>query len=227
MDFSQPPHLYCDYAEHTERGRTHGAARRGQREALRKARGLDLADVAAQLTKLGQSIGLTGVSKIELGTRRVDVDDLVALAAVFRVSPSRLLLPATASDEPVQVTPNVTTTERAAWLWAAGELPLGPSGDDPDDAGFRTENRPHAPEDPWANTMGKQVMGDHGYAMGRLAYLATHLQRKGVALGLVHQWIDHASIVLRYIDDPDSGPGEWEDQILSSARQEGSDHGPR
>jgi transcriptional regulator with XRE-family HTH domain len=196
--------------------------------ALRKARGLDLADVAAQLTKLGQPIGLTGVSKIELGTRRVDVDDLVALAAVLRVSPSRLLLPATASDEPVQVTPGVTTTERAAWLWAAGELPLGFSADDPDNDVFRSENRPHAPEDPWAGTLGKQEMGEHGLELGRLAYRAIRLQRRGVALGLIHQWLDHTSIVLKYVARPDSQLAEeWEDEILSSARQEGTDHGPR
>ena len=75
--------------------------RRDARRGPRKARGPDLADVSARLTEIGQPIGITGISRIELGTRRVDADDLVGLAAVLRVGANRLLLPATASGEPM------------------------------------------------------------------------------------------------------------------------------
>ena len=70
--------------------------------------------MSARFTEIGQPIGITSISRIELGTRRVDADDLVALAAVFGVSPNRLLLPATASDEPMELTSQYATTELAA-----------------------------------------------------------------------------------------------------------------
>lgn len=48
-------------------------------------------DLAVELAKVGRPIPLRSVSKIESGLRRVDVDDLLALAAVLHVSTDELL----------------------------------------------------------------------------------------------------------------------------------------
>ena len=89
-------------------------------KAIRKERGLDLADVSERLDELGQPISVSGLSKIELGQRRVDVDDLVALALALDVSPSRLLLPGTADKAQLMLAPNAEATEEMAWKWAMG-----------------------------------------------------------------------------------------------------------
>lgn len=60
---------------------------------LRKVRGLSVYSLSASLAKSGRSIPPSGITRIELVQRRVDVDDLVALAAALRVTPSQLLLP--------------------------------------------------------------------------------------------------------------------------------------
>jgi transcriptional regulator with XRE-family HTH domain len=58
---------------------------------LRHARGWDQRTLAAHLTEAGRPVSSSVVGKIEGGSRRVDVDDLVALGAVFAVAPARLL----------------------------------------------------------------------------------------------------------------------------------------
>lgn len=60
---------------------------------LRKARGLTVKSLSMRLTNGGRSIPPSGLTRIELGGRRVDVDDLVALAAALEVEPSQLMLP--------------------------------------------------------------------------------------------------------------------------------------
>jgi transcriptional regulator with XRE-family HTH domain len=92
--------------------------------ALRHRLGLDLANVSNRLAEVGWPIALAQLSKLERGERRVDVDDLTALALVLDVTPARLLLDAEADAEPLGLTPSVTTTRREAWQWLAGEAPL-------------------------------------------------------------------------------------------------------
>ncbi len=102
-------------------------------------------------------MGINVLSKMELGQRRVDVDDLVALAVALDVSPNRLLLPVTANrNTEFALTPNADTTKAAAWSWATGdrELPVDIwRADDFHglDLGrrmrFEEENRPHDPPD--------------------------------------------------------------------------------
>jgi transcriptional regulator with XRE-family HTH domain len=58
---------------------------------LRLARELSLRDLSAKLAELGRPILPSGLLKIEHGQRRVDVDDLAALAEVLGVLPGRLL----------------------------------------------------------------------------------------------------------------------------------------
>jgi hypothetical protein len=72
----------------------------------------------------GRPVLPSGITKIEQGERRVDADDLVALAVVFGVTPNALLLPAQESMRPVCLTPTVAVPWWRAWEWASGELPL-------------------------------------------------------------------------------------------------------
>lgn len=153
--------------------------------ALREARGLSLGALSTRLVKVGQPISLAALSKLELGQRRVDVDDLVALAVALGVAPSRLLLPATADDgQDVDLTPGVSVPELDAWRWAAGEAPLPAMGGEPfdlDDAGrFVVGSRPHDPPD---DTLVSEL-SDHG-RRGDLAPLAAGY-RQARAAGLTH-----------------------------------------
>lgn len=64
---------------------------------------LGYADLARRLEALGRPIPVLGLSRIERGERRVDVDDLMALAVALGVAPTSLLLPDT-SDADAAVT---------------------------------------------------------------------------------------------------------------------------
>lgn len=64
----------------------------------REARGWEQRELAERLTAAGRPMSQPIVSRIESGARRIDVDDLVALAAVFGMSPAALL-PAAEPDE--------------------------------------------------------------------------------------------------------------------------------
>ncbi|MGW3663726.1 helix-turn-helix domain-containing protein [Streptomyces sp. NPDC005141] len=92
---------------------------------LRKARGLTTYQLATALKAAGRAIPQSGISRIESGARRVDVDDLTALAVVFGVSPQALLLPLTdRPDENVEITGRGEVDALTAWEWGIGRLPL-------------------------------------------------------------------------------------------------------
>jgi transcriptional regulator with XRE-family HTH domain len=126
---------------------------------LRTERRLKLDDLADRLAELGRPILKTGLSKLETGARRVDVDDLLALALVLDVTPNRLLLTADAGDETVELVPDMQVPAASAWAWACGDelIVHGYAGDDPKDARwssirpryeeFTRVNRPHDPKD--------------------------------------------------------------------------------
>ena len=61
---------------------------------LRKRRGWDQKRLAELATEAGRPMSASMVGKVEAAARRVDVDDLVALAFALEVSPARLLLSA-------------------------------------------------------------------------------------------------------------------------------------
>lgn len=100
--------------------------------ALRGERRLTLDDLARRLVELGRPILKSGLSKVESGERRVDVDDLMALALALNATPNRLLLEAAADDELTQLTDNPTLlcSRIQAWAWACGEAYWG-AGDHP------------------------------------------------------------------------------------------------
>lgn len=65
---------------------------------LRRERGLEQRDLAERVSTAGRALTASVLSKIESGARRVDVDDLAAIAAALEVSPALLLLAAPAPE---------------------------------------------------------------------------------------------------------------------------------
>ncbi|GAA1243348.1 hypothetical protein GCM10009676_31210 [Prauserella halophila] len=102
-------------------------------EQLRSARGLDYKKLSALLGEYGRPIPPLGLSRIEKGTRRVDADDLTALAVVLGVNPNRLLFPVGELPDDVALTPELTVPVGEVWAWALAQraLPL-PGSDDED-----------------------------------------------------------------------------------------------
>ncbi len=104
----------------------------GNVRRLREERGFSLRGLSDELKKFGWALSADAINKIENGRelesggvppkqiRRVDVDDLVALALALNVSPSALLLPPSAGPEQVKLTPTYEVSSDTAWLWVAG-----------------------------------------------------------------------------------------------------------
>lgn len=94
---------------------------------VKRLRG-DLAytELSKRLADAGRDIPPLAVRRIEEGARRVDVDDLVALAVALGVSPISLLMPTTDHREDLVVTPGagqVPAEQLWAWLCGAAALP--------------------------------------------------------------------------------------------------------
>lgn len=116
---------------------------------LREQSGASLRSLSTKLDEIGRPIPPASLMKIEKRTRRVDVDDLMALALVLDVSPNRLLLTADGGQGEIDLAPNYTAPHREiAWKWACGEwrlpVPLssGPSSM-ADALRFMARSRPH------------------------------------------------------------------------------------
>ena len=62
---------------------------------VRQQRGWTLKELSAALAANAHPISQSALSKIENGTRRVDVDDAIALSAALGVPPNALLMPST------------------------------------------------------------------------------------------------------------------------------------
>lgn len=96
---------------------------------VRSRRELSLRDLAALLAALGHPISVSAISKVENGDRRVDVDDLVALAIAMNVSPLTLLLPAGRGPSDNTRVGNAVRPAWRLWEWALGDVPLDMSAD--------------------------------------------------------------------------------------------------
>jgi 8-oxo-dGTP pyrophosphatase MutT (NUDIX family) len=97
---------------------------------LREARKLSYRELSDELTRLGRPVPTLGLARIERGERRVDADDLVALAIALRVNPTALLLPRDRGQEDeVELTPAMRRSMARAWRWMDGAGPL-PNEDD-------------------------------------------------------------------------------------------------
>lgn len=104
---------------------------------LRKAAGLSLSDLSARMDGV-RRLSVSGLSKLETGGRKMDIDDLVAIAAALDVSPLAILFgqPGT----PVQKVEAGGTRLSAAslWAWAVGQSPLREF----DERGFQARSLP-------------------------------------------------------------------------------------
>jgi hypothetical protein len=91
---------------------------------FRKARNLGYAALSRRMEELGRPIPPLGLRRLEEGQRRVDVDDLVALAMALEVAPVALLLP-TERDGFRKVVAKVDPVPwPQIWLWGTGLQPL-------------------------------------------------------------------------------------------------------
>ncbi len=99
-------------------------------KAVRRRRGLTVRQLSERLKELGAPILPSGITKIEQGDRRVDVNDLMALAAALNISPARLLLPDVGERDLIQITPNMPPQELwLAWDWMEGQSSLSYDGE--------------------------------------------------------------------------------------------------
>ena len=104
----------------------------GNLAKIRTAQGISTTDLSRRLRTAGRPIPATGITKIEKGGRRVDVDDLVALAVALGVNTNALLFPDVADESAAEVTGSGRpTTAYEVWQWADGRAPLR-EDDDPD-----------------------------------------------------------------------------------------------
>jgi transcriptional regulator with XRE-family HTH domain len=95
----------------------------GNLTRLREDAGLTYTEVSRLLAEVGRDVSPLGVRRIEDGTRRVDVDDLMALSVALNVNPNALLLPNYAGDTEAghEVTGMpIETTGTDLWAWADG-----------------------------------------------------------------------------------------------------------
>lgn len=117
-------------------------------QTLRKQRRIGLRQLSRDLAEHGRPIIPSSLTRAEAGQRRIDVDDLIALAVTLDTTPNRLLLGPDADDSPVELTSKVTVSAWTAWRWAVGEDYLRGAGEtfDLDRVGRASrESRPHDP----------------------------------------------------------------------------------
>lgn len=85
--------------------------------------------LAVKVTALGRPMRANTITKIEKEQRRVDVDDLVALAVALETRPDALLLPFRVTGD-VELAANLSVAAVSAWQWANGKAPFDLPKDD-------------------------------------------------------------------------------------------------
>lgn len=104
-------------------------------ERLRDKQKLTFAALSERLGELGRPIPPLGLRKIVAETRRVDADDLVALAIAFGVTPISLLMPDldhAEEDDLVEITGcrDKKVAAKRLWDWLRASQTLGSSYQD-------------------------------------------------------------------------------------------------
>jgi transcriptional regulator with XRE-family HTH domain len=93
---------------------------------VRQALGLTQAELSELLERNGRPIPTASIGKIESGLRKVEVDDLMALAFALDMSPLGLLLPVDVRpSENAEVIEIASMSATIAWCWALGTFPSG------------------------------------------------------------------------------------------------------
>lgn len=179
---------------------------------LRELRHLNYTELSELLKRHGRGLSAETLGKVEKRERRIDVDDLVALAVALDTSPNRLLLPGDASDaELVELTPDVEVSALDAWKWAVGEEPL-PAGTAPPDRQilvrddrerwFTRENQPHNVPEPYFRNVGHDVR-DFPHVVRMAAAVIQEARKDGMQLGALVRLIEHLDMRRRFgtLDD--------------------------
>jgi transcriptional regulator with XRE-family HTH domain len=92
---------------------------------LRENSGLSQTQLARLTTTTTRPLASVAINEIENGARRVDVDDLIALAAALGVNPNALLMPdKVGEDYDVELSGIGTINSTRAWEWARGYAPV-------------------------------------------------------------------------------------------------------
>jgi len=105
--------------ENRQRGNPPGRTNEHVASNLRRARhsiGVDLRELSARITQVGRKISPSALSKIETGDRRVDVDDLTALAYALETTPASLLTPTEGAQPPTGVPDRFVPEEVQSWV---------------------------------------------------------------------------------------------------------------
>lgn len=101
---------------------------------IREGQRITFVELSERLESIGRPIPVLGLRRIERGERRVDVDDLLALAYSLGVPPVDLLVPGElASNEAYSITPEVHTVAAPARNWIRGDAYLPDHLGDPAD----------------------------------------------------------------------------------------------
>ena len=133
---------------------------------------MSLQELENRLTELGRRITVSGLSRIENEDRRVEVDDLMAIALALNVSPLGLLLPGRPDPEyEVEVT-GAHGSVSLFWRWALTDF--SPDGDE---RGLAANSLP-----PWLTDVGGDVKLPRresielywGYGDGDVVHMETH-----------------------------------------------------
>lgn len=190
-------------------GRRFGARLR----ELRRAKNLDQPSLAKTLKDdVGREIPVSSISRLENGERRVDADDLVALAVALAVAPSRLLLPDGQPGDMVHLTEKVTVPWERAWAWAAGDRSLdSPHGPvpidltDPKQAAeamdnqaanqWAMENAPH--QQHYLAPLGVQEMTDHIATLVMIKNAVEEAAQQ-IPASLLHRWLHFLAAQQRF-----------------------------
>ncbi|WP_237304912.1 site-specific integrase [Streptomyces qaidamensis] len=116
--------------------------------------------LAERVTAQGRPMRANTITKIEKMQRRVDVDDLVALAVALEARPDALLLPPTIAEDELQLTDGTVVTAYLAWRWMNG----GGSPDRPPRGGrrHRVQPLPGTRTTVWPARLLRRVSGSDG-----------------------------------------------------------------
>ncbi|WP_367582167.1 helix-turn-helix domain-containing protein [Tsukamurella tyrosinosolvens] len=94
-------------------------------QRLRDQQRITYAELSRTLENLGRPIPALGIRRIESKERRVDVDDLVAIAVALGSNPAALLSPDVGdASEPVSATGLDVVDARSYWQWMTAAMPV-------------------------------------------------------------------------------------------------------
>lgn len=146
---------------------------------LREGQNLSFAEMSRRLAACGRPIPELGLRHIERGQRKVDVDELTALAIVLKTTPAYLLIRDTANhDDPVKVTGANELPAIEVWGWLTGNTStLGGSGRTDSDLQTFLNSEPR-----WRLELFEEVVGlarEKNMPPGLERIIARHAERRG------------------------------------------------